>query len=149
MQNEEYVRRLRSQLGTWLDNSRKAFQAKLKPGQTTKFSGLTSLPSVFGFRNSAEKTDKENASSHALLSFIPHDSSATPSTIAALPGGKLGEIVRLMNCDSGTSLDEIMALTGWQRHTVRAALSRLRKRGFAILAQQHNGQTTYALQQDQ
>lgn len=58
----------------------------------------------------------------------------------------MGKIVQLMSSNGSASLDDLMVATGWQRHTVRAALSRLRQREFVITASQRNGQTIYTLQ---
>jgi hypothetical protein len=47
------------------------------------------------------------------------------------PSGKLGLVVDRLAAIGGATIDELMAETGWQRHTVRAVLSRFRTRGFA------------------
>ena len=59
---------------------------------------------------------------------------ARPKPAAALPrpGGKLGVMVDLLAKKGGASADELVAGTGWQRHSVLGALSRLRARGFAM-----------------
>lgn len=49
----------------------------------------------------------------------------TPSSIT----GKLGEVAKAVAKPKGATLEELVASTGWQRHTVRAALTRLRQRG--------------------
>lgn len=48
------------------------------------------------------------------------------------PAGKLGVIVDLVAAKTGATADELVAATGWQRHSVLGALSRLRSRGFAM-----------------
>ena len=48
------------------------------------------------------------------------------------PTGKLGQVLDATAAKRGASLDELVALTGWQAHTTRAALTRLRQRGFAV-----------------
>jgi hypothetical protein len=55
-----------------------------------------------------------------------------PKNLAPRPGSKLDAITALLGRDTGASVDEIMAATGWLPHTTRAALTGLRKRGFAI-----------------
>ena len=47
-------------------------------------------------------------------------------------GGKLGAVVMAISGNKGATLAELTKTTGWQSHTVRAALSRLRKRGMVI-----------------
>jgi hypothetical protein len=46
--------------------------------------------------------------------------------------GKLGQVLDAVAVKRGASLDELVALTGWLPHTTRAALTRLRQRGFAV-----------------
>ena len=48
------------------------------------------------------------------------------------PTGKLGRVLNAVAAMRGASLDELVELTGWQPHTARAVLSRLRQRGFAV-----------------
>jgi Protein of unknown function (DUF3489) len=45
-------------------------------------------------------------------------------------GTKLAQVVELLQQDRGASIDELIIVTGWLPHTTRAALTRLRKRGF-------------------
>jgi hypothetical protein len=60
------------------------------------------------------------------------DAGDRPNTLAPRPGSKLDAVTALLGRDEGASVDEIMAATGWLPHTTRAALTGLRKRGFAI-----------------
>ncbi|MBC8050186.1 MAG: DUF3489 domain-containing protein [Chitinophagales bacterium] len=53
-------------------------------------------------------------------------------TPSARPGGKLGLIIDRLAAKTGATAEELVAVTGWQRHTVRGALSRLKSRGFTI-----------------
>ena len=48
------------------------------------------------------------------------------------PTGKLGRVLNAVAATRGASLYELVELTGWQPHTARAALTRLRQRGFAV-----------------
>ena len=43
--------------------------------------------------------------------------------------GKLGQVASAVSAEQGATIDELIATTGWQPHTVRAALARLRPRG--------------------
>jgi hypothetical protein len=47
-------------------------------------------------------------------------------------GTKLAQVVELLQRDDGATLDELITSTGWLPHTTRAALTGLRKRGFAV-----------------
>ncbi len=45
-----------------------------------------------------------------------------PAPVAAAPaesGGKLGQLVRLLQRPDGATLDDMIAATGWQAHSVR------------------------------
>jgi len=66
-----------------------------------------------------------------------------PSTLR--PGGKLGIIIDHLTAKSGATADELVAATGWQRHSVLAALSRLRSRGFAMQLDVHANRKAYRL----
>lgn len=57
-------------------------------------------------------------------------------------GTKKAMIVDLMARPEGASLGELVAATGWLPHTTRAALSGMRKAGFAIAALRHLGEPT-------
>lgn len=49
---------------------------------------------------------------------------------------KKARVIALLSRKSGATLAQITKATGWQSHTVRAALTRLRKQGFAIEREQ-------------
>ena len=55
---------------------------------------------------------------------------SSPST--KVPAGKSARIAELVSRSEGAGVDELTAATGWQRHTVRAALTRLRQSGFTV-----------------
>jgi hypothetical protein len=57
---------------------------------------------------------------------------AIPS-VAARPQGKLGRVLDAVAAEDGATLAELAALTGWQPHTTRAALTGLRRRGFTLV----------------
>ena len=45
---------------------------------------------------------------------------------------KISKVVRLLQRKQGATLDEMIKATGWQGHTVRAALTGLKKKGYTI-----------------
>jgi len=61
------------------------------------------------------------------------------------PLGKLGQVLDAVAANRGSSLDELVKLTGWQPHTARAALTRLRQRGFAVSLRESAGRKAYHL----
>jgi hypothetical protein len=47
-------------------------------------------------------------------------------------GSKLTRVIALLERDHGATIEELIAATGWLAHTTRAALTGLRKRGYAV-----------------
>ena len=47
-------------------------------------------------------------------------------------GSKLARVIGLLERDHGATIKELIAATGWLAHTTRAALTGLRKRGYAV-----------------
>ena len=65
----------------------------------------------------------------------PNRSKSSPASLPTPlphPGGKLGDILGRVASKNGATADELVVATGWQRHSVLGALSRLKSRGFAI-----------------
>jgi Protein of unknown function (DUF3489) len=52
--------------------------------------------------------------------------------VAPRPGTKISAVIGALESTSGATIDEIVAVTRWLPHTARAALTGLRKRGYAI-----------------
>ena len=73
--------------------------------------------------------------------------SSTASAPAGLmrTGSKSALLVDLLNQPDGASLDAIIAATGWLPHTTRAAISGLRKRGFAVHNSRADGVSRYSI----
>jgi len=61
-----------------------------------------------------------------------------PSSYGASPptsprgGTKIAQVIELLQRGDGATLAELVAATGWLAHTMRAALTGLRKRGYAV-----------------
>ena len=47
-------------------------------------------------------------------------------------GSKLARVIALLERDHGATIEELIGATGWLAHTTRAALTGLRKRGYAV-----------------
>ena len=56
---------------------------------------------------------------------------------------KRDQLAALLLRDEGATLDQMIAATGWLPHTTRAALSGLRKAGYAIDSDKLDGVRTY------
>jgi hypothetical protein len=63
-------------------------------------------------------------------SQLREPASAGPS--APRGSSKLAHVIALLQRDDGATTDELIAATGWLAHTTRAALTGLRKRGYAV-----------------
>ncbi len=59
------------------------------------------------------------------------------------PPGKLGLVLDAVTAARGASMGELVAITGWQPHTTRAALCRLRQRGFEVALREVDGRKAY------
>jgi Protein of unknown function (DUF3489) len=55
-----------------------------------------------------------------------------PKAVTPRQGSKLAEVIVLLNRNKGASIEELIAATGWQAHSTRAALTGLRQRGYGI-----------------
>ncbi len=79
-------------------------------------------------------------------------SKAEASGLATMdkPGAKRALILDLLGRGEGASLDELIAATGWLPHTTRAALSRLRSSGQALVkSTRPDGRTAYRIVTEQ
>jgi len=89
-----------------------------------------------------------NASSNATRKPVapPTTPEAAPTSPSLHPGGKLGVIIDRLATKRGATADELVEATGWQRHSVLGALSRLKARGFAFNLDTVSGRRAYRLQ---
>ena len=76
------------------------------------------------------KVTKPNSRSSRKPARALQSISASVREDALRPGGKLGLIVDRLSTKTGVTADELVAATGWQRHSVLGALSKLKSRGF-------------------
>jgi DNA-binding transcriptional regulator PaaX len=58
-----------------------------------------------------------------------------------------GTVLTSVGAKPGATLVELVSLTGWQPHTARAALTRLRQRGFKVDLREAEGRKVYHLTQ--
>ncbi|MGD0188076.1 MAG: DUF3489 domain-containing protein [Roseiarcus sp.] len=84
----------------------------------------------------ASATDNGVAANKSAKTEMANDGASVGSKppVASAPrdGTKISRVVGLLRRDDGATLDEVIAATGWLPHTSRAALTGLRKRGYAI-----------------
>jgi DNA-binding IclR family transcriptional regulator len=58
---------------------------------------------------------------------------------------KISRVIDLLERNNGASLDELIKATSWQKHTVRSALSGLKKKGYEIERARVEGVSRYAI----
>ena len=90
----------------------------------------------------SKTTDLQTDREEAATASAPIQSEAPKR-----PGGKLGLIVERLEAETGATADELAEATGWRRHSVLGALSRLRARGFAMQLETTDGRKAYRLEQ--
>lgn len=69
----------------------------------------------------------------------PEPSSDSPSNPVPRPGSKIAIVLELLQRPEGASLDELVVATRWLPHTIRAAVTGLRKRGHVIALRRGEG----------
>lgn len=67
--------------------------------------------------------------------------------VPARPGSKLALLAELLGCQDGATLSALTSATGWQPHTVRAALSGLRRKGHVIASGKGDGMRIWRIAQ--
>jgi hypothetical protein len=68
----------------------------------------------------------------AIASAEPSQITASQTERTPRQGSKLAEVMALLGRKQGVGIEELTSATGWLPHTTRAALTGLRKRGYAI-----------------
>ena len=68
---------------------------------------------------------------------------STADAFAGKPKSKQQLLAALLLRDSGATLDQMIAATGWLPHTTRAALTGLKKKGYAITSDKIDGVRIY------
>jgi hypothetical protein len=63
----------------------------------------------------------------------------------AAPASKISQVIAHLERPGGATLAELVAATGWQPHTARAALAGLRKKGHVITKGAGDGVTAYQI----
>ena len=77
-----------------------------------------------------------------VVSPAAEGSAPSPPVPTARPT-KSQQVAAMLLRDEGATLDQMVAATGWLPHTTRAALSGLRKAGYAIDSDKVDGVRTY------
>jgi hypothetical protein len=68
-------------------------------------------------------------------------------TCAPREGSKQAAVLHLLRREQGATLEDLIGATGWLAHTTRAALTRLRQRGYELTrSKAEDGRTVYRVQ---
>lgn len=71
-------------------------------------------------------------------------SNVTTDAAPARPPSKLDLLASALGTMDGATIDELVAVTGWQKHSVRGAMSgSLRKKGFTVTSEKVEGIRRY------
>jgi biotin operon repressor len=72
------------------------------------------------------------------------DDEPSPATAATRAGTKQALLIEHLSRPWGHSIGELAQILGWQRHTVRAAITGLRKKGYEVVRDKNDkGETVY------
>lgn len=69
----------------------------------------------------------------------------TPQPMAK-HSSKIASVTEMLRRPQGATIAELTEATGWQTHTIRAALTGLRKKGHDITRGSRDGMTTYLIE---
>lgn len=61
------------------------------------------------------------------------------------PTSKIDQVIALLRNDDGATIDKLREVTGWQAHSVRAALTGLKKKGHPIERLKHDKISHYRI----
>jgi len=86
---------------------------------------------------------KANSSAAPATAKQPAIRFAEEADSPAQKPSKLKQLIALLLSDAGATLVAMAELTGWQSHTVRAALTGLKKKGYVIDSDKLDGVRTY------
>jgi hypothetical protein len=113
--------------------------------------GRAAGPETGSGEGGARRRAVQRASPTAERLAAPEREVRPEENVAAAPapeprlGGKLGRVLDAVGAEGGATLAELAGLTGWLPHTTRAALTRLRRRGYALERLRLNGRKAYRL----
>ena len=108
----------------------------------TKPSGRKTKPSASPVkRNAATLATSRKLPTRRRIKAAPPAASASKGSVARVHDSKQAQLIARLRILPGATISQLMALTGWQTHTVRGAISGvLRKRmGLNVLSANKDG----------
>ena len=90
------------------------------------------LKAIAVYEGAHEATDRRGAQPQAK-NFVSPDEGGVPARVAPARGQQAGVVIELLRRADGATIADLTEATGWLPHTTRAALTGLRKRGYAVI----------------
>lgn len=90
-----------------------------------------------------ENPDPAPGAAGSITQTSDQKSQAVTADSDPKPPTKQKLIAEMLLRDEGATLDQMIAATGWLPHTTRAALTGVKKKGFAISSDKVDGLRTY------
>jgi hypothetical protein len=81
----------------------------------------------------------------ATKALGPNIIGARAKSLAPRIGSKLATVINLLQRSDGATISNLIEATGWLAHTTRAALTGLRKRGYAVVRERVDGDSVYRI----
>ena len=91
------------------------------------------------------KPKRRNARGPGRSNAAEGQAALSEEASAAKRETKIGKVLAMLKRDEGATLDEMVEATGWQKHTTRAALTGLRKKGHVITRDKRGELTCYRI----
>jgi hypothetical protein len=113
------------------------------PGRAPKEAVLGSQPASRAHVSRPRKKRSRQAKAVKTAGIESQENRSAKQEGAAKRRGKIDQILVLLKRPEGASIEDLTAATGWQAHSVRAALTGLRKRDVAVASERQDGVTRY------
>lgn len=85
------------------------------------------------FGRSADLVAADSAGTDADPAHVVSGDTSLASEADDAPASKIARILAAIGAPDGATVEELATLSGWQSHTIRAALSRQRRKGVRIV----------------
>ena len=126
---------------TWpiwrMDEDGRAFSLKILRAGRTVVQGAPELKSASELKPAGKRGTKDALPASTGTTGKTGAAHTASTTQDGKPGGKREVVLGLLQRQSGATIGDLMAATGWLPHSTRAALTGLRKTGLAIERSQH------------
>ncbi len=93
-------------------------------------------------KTASSKSKSSNAGASVTKPILASEPQATAPAAPKTPS-KQQQLAALVLRDEGATLDQMIAATSWLPHTTRAALTGLKKKGYALSSDKVGGVRTY------